>query len=85
MKLTKKQKADIFAFAVNYGFWDYFDQCEYVPTQHKYRLVSAQEDKVHYVTQKELADNYDNILSDDERKELTNDYFEHKQLLANAN
>jgi len=84
MELTKKQKADIFAWAVNFGFWDYFDQCKYVPTQHKYRYVCAEEDKVYYVSQKAFADNFDNVLDDEEREQLTEDYFGYQQKLAIA-
>ena len=35
--LPKKIKAAIFASAVNRGFWDYFDQCKWMPHLHKYR------------------------------------------------
>lgn len=75
--LTKKQKADIFAWLVNSGFWNYFDVCHYVPSQHKYRYECADEDhKVYYVTQKEFADNWDSVLDDEEREQYANEYFD---------
>lgn len=72
--LTKKQKADIFAWALDFGWNDYFDQCEWIPSQHKYRYVCAQEDRTYYLTQKELARDYD-TLTKKERKQLAEDYF----------
>lgn len=74
MKLTKKIKASIFAWAVHSGVWDFFDRCEWMPHLHKYRYVSAQEDKVYYVSQKAFVDNFDSIFDDEEREEWTNAY-----------
>ena len=84
MELTKKQKADIFAWLLNFGWADYSDSCKYVPSQHKYRYVSAEEGKTYYMSQKQLAHDFDSELTDEEREQVTADYFGYQQKLAIA-
>lgn len=73
-KLTKKQKSAIFAWAVNFGFWDYNDTCEWKEHLHKYRYYSADESKVYYCSQRMFAENFDCVLDADERREMKRDY-----------
>ena len=76
--LTKKQKADIVAWALNFGWNDYFDSCIWKPNLHKYRYVCTQADRIYYFSQKQLAHDFDHIFTDDEREQFTKDYFERK-------
>ena len=72
--LPKKIKAAIFASAVNRGFWDYFDQCKWIPHLHKYRYYCAGNETVYYVSQTKFAEDFDEYCDLDERKDMTQDY-----------
>lgn len=78
LALTKRQKADIFAWALNFGWADYFDSCTWNEKTHKYKYVCAQADKTYYLTQKQLAHDFDHEFTDDEREQFTQDYFERR-------
>lgn len=75
MELTKKLKADIFCEAVNRGWWYSDDKCEWVPHLHKYRYYCADEECTYYVTQKDFAENFDDVLDDEDRDQMIEDYF----------
>ena len=78
LTLTKSQKADIVAWALNFGWNDYFDSCVWNAKAHKYRYVCAQADKVYYLTQKQLAQDFDNTLTSEEREQFTADFFDYQ-------
>ena len=72
---SKKLKAKIFANAVQRGWWDYFDRCEWIPRLHKYKYYCAEESKVYYVSQRAFAENFDNYVGDlEDQKEMVRDY-----------
>ena len=79
--LTKSQKASIFAWALNFGWNDYFDSCVWVSHLHKYKYVCAQADRTYYLSQKQLAHDFDNTLTSDEREQFTSDYFSFQKKL----
>ncbi len=62
------------AHAVHSGFWCYFDRCEWVPRLHKYRYYSGDESKVYYMSQKQLAEDFDDYCDYEERMEMISDY-----------
>ncbi len=80
--MTKKEKAAIFAWALNFGWNDYFDSCVWVPKHHKYRYVCAEESKTYYLSQKQLAYDFDNTFTNEEREDFTSCYHDHQKLLA---
>jgi len=49
--LTKKQKAAVMAYAITFGYFDYFDCVDWKPHLHKYRYACAGDERVHYVSQ----------------------------------
>lgn len=79
MKLNKKQKAEIMCYVIDFGLWDYFDSCKWNEKAHKYRYVSAQEDRIYYFTQKSLADYFDNDLKEEDREQFIKDYLEREE------
>ena len=77
MKLNKKLKASIYAWLIHSGYWNYFDRCEWVPTQHKFRYVCADEDcKVYYVSQRQLAKEFDRAFTKPEQNDFANEYLD---------
>ena len=85
MTLTKKVKADVMCWLINTGFWNYFDIIEWLPLLHKYRYVCADEDgKVHYMSQRELAKDFDLVLTSEEQSTYANEYMSDLEALAQA-
>lgn len=84
MELTKKIKAEMMANAINLGHWCYFDRCEWVPHLHKYRYYSGDEFKVYYMSQKQLAEDFDDYCDPEEQNEMISDYEVEHNVSINA-
>jgi len=75
MELTKKLKAEVMANAISFGYFDYFDRIEYKPHLGKYRYYSAGDERIHYCSQQELANAFDNYVDANDRDDLIEHYF----------
>ena len=76
--LTNKQKADLFANAINLGYWDYFDQCKWCEKRKRYRYYCAGNEQVKYLSIEQLAHDFDTCIDKDEQLILAEEYFAKK-------
>lgn len=75
--LTKKQKAAVMAYAITFGYFDYFDCVDWKPHLHKYRYACAGDERVHYVSQKQFASDFDKYIAPEDKQDLIDQYFKY--------